>query len=86
MVTEEFLTKSLGYRIIYFNIMLNMIKVKYYGGFMFGNANITAVGLSYDDKATNFFDRYQKITCVKPVVNEMSTNFKEKIESWNCSA
>jgi len=86
MITEEYANRSIWYRLLYFNIMLNMIKVKYYAGFMFGNANITAAGLSYDENATNFFDRYSKISCVKPITNEMSTNFKEKIESWNCSA
>lgn len=84
MITTEFASESLLYKFVYINISMLAVRMKYYGGWSFGNSIITACGFNYNPNGKNFFKKYGKYVNVKPIEFEIS-NFREKSEAWNCS-
>mmetsp|Transcript_22713 Transcript_22713/g.19734 ORF Transcript_22713/g.19734 Transcript_22713/m.19734 type:complete len:322 (+) Transcript_22713:506-1471(+) len=77
---------SLIWKYTYLNITMFVQRCRYYSAWLLANANVTVCGFNYDPEAKTYLERYQKISCARPLGVELSTDFRKKMEDWNCSA
>jgi lysophospholipid acyltransferase len=87
MVTEDFAGWPFWQKFIFYNVSMQVYRMKYYTGWLFATANVTAAGLNYDSSVTGkgYLSSFKKIVSVRPVDFEFSDNIKDKLEAWNSS-
>jgi len=83
ITTDEFLTHSLGYRIVYYYIACELAFSKYYLAWYLGEGACALVGLSYNGKDKDGTPRWDRIQMVDILRWKLARNTRELVAYWN---
>jgi len=81
--TDEFLNHSLGYRLLYILVCIELGTAKYYFAFSMGEAACNIVGISYNGKDSNGIAKWDRIVMARLWKFKTSTNTKGLVDHWN---
>ncbi|KRX08124.1 hypothetical protein PPERSA_01669 [Pseudocohnilembus persalinus] len=87
IATNEFGEQhSWFYKFFYYNLVVTLLRFKYYGGWYMATAGLTATGLTYngqDEKTQS--EKFDRIVQCHPLNVELTHEIKTKVANWNMS-
>ena len=83
--TEDYNKTSFFFKLLYFNVAIVLIRIRYYAGWLLAEIGLTSTGLTYSGIDEQKNHTWNRAKSSNPAAVELTHDYQQKVSNWNMS-